>query len=109
MVKDLSWKHVAVILGFFVAVVVLAVTKNETGSLVLVGMGIFGAIGLGVAQVSGAKEATTAVKEQTNGNWSAVLGILERQGQMLAAAHPPAVTLDPFTPPGTSGGSTSAD
>ncbi len=107
--KELTWKHVAVIVAFFGAVVILAVTKNETGSLVLVGMGIFGAIGLGVAQVSGAKEATTAVKEQTNGNWSAVLGILERQGQMLAAAHPPAITMEPFIPPGTSGASDSAD
>lgn len=89
MVKDVTWKHVAIILAFFGVIAVLAITKNETGTFVLVGMGILGGLGLVAVQAAGAKEQTTAVKEQTNGNHGRMLDILEAQGKLLAQMQPP--------------------
>lgn len=101
MVKDLSWKHVAIILGFFGSVVVLSLTGQETATFILVGMGVLGALGLAVAQTSSAKEQTTAVKEQSNGNTTLMLNMIERQSRLLAASTPmlPASSLQASADP----------
>jgi len=86
--REISWKHVTLILGFFATIAALSVTGHDTGTFVLVGMGILGALGLVVNQVSGAKEQTAAVQVQTNGNQTRLLDIVESQGRMLAAMQP---------------------
>lgn len=90
MVKDITWKHVAIVLGFFATVAVLSVTGQDVAAFIVVGMAILGAVGLVAVQATGAKEQTAAVKEQTNGNTTRMLDILEKQGQLLAAMQPPA-------------------
>lgn len=86
--KDLSWKLVVVIVAFLESVVVLTMTDHDTGAFIAVGLGVLGGLGLIVNQVAGAREQTTAVKEQTNGNTSRMLDILEAQGRMLASMTP---------------------
>lgn len=96
MVKDITWRHVAIICGFFGTIAVLAVAGQDTATFTLVGMGILGALGLVAVKSAEAKEQTSAVQQQTNGNHSRLLDILEAQGKMLAQMQPPAdVSADP--------------
>lgn len=87
---ELSWKHVTVIVAFFVAIAVLAVTGHDTGAFITVGLGVLGALGLLVAQGAATKETASATHAQSNGNLSRLMDIIERQGAMLAQATPPA-------------------
>lgn len=88
--KDLTWKHVVLLVSFFAAVVILSLNDKDQGAFIALGLGVFGALGLIVNQVAGAKEQTTAVKEQGNGNTSRMMDIIEAQGKMLAVMQPAA-------------------
>ena len=88
-----SWQHVTIILGFFATLYGLAKAGQETASFVVVGVALLGGLGLMVHQNATTKSTTEAVKDQTNGNTSLMLGIIQAQGQMLAA-------MQPVTPPG---------
>lgn len=89
MVKDVTWKHVSIILGFFATVAVLAVSGQDTAAFIVVGMAVLAGIGLVAVQAGAAKEQTAAVKEQTNGNTTRLLDIVEAQGKLLASMQPP--------------------
>ena len=88
MVKDVSWKHVVIVLGFFATIAALTLLGEETSTFILVGMGILASVGLVAVQTTSTKAETAAVKEQTNGNTSRLLDMVEAQGQMLAAMQP---------------------
>ena len=45
------------------------------------------------AQVAETKAATQAVQQQTNGNTTKLMEMIEAQGKMLAQMHPPAAGL----------------
>jgi arginine exporter protein ArgO len=93
--RELSWKHVVVVLGFFGAIIALTLTGRDVATFVVVGMAILGGIGLVAAQSAATKEQTAAVQQQTNGNHTRLLDILERQGAMLAAMQPaPPIVVD---------------
>jgi hypothetical protein len=96
--KDLTWKHVVLLVSFFAAVVILSLNNKDQGAFIALGLGVFGALGLIVNQVAGAKEQTTAVKEQGNGNTSRMMDIIEAQGKMLALMQP---VLPPAEPDAT--------
>ena len=89
MVRDLTWKHVSIVLGFFATVAVLSATGHDTATFIVVGMGILAAVGLVAVQSAGAKEQTAAVKDQTNGNMTRLLELVESQSKLLAAMQPP--------------------
>lgn len=93
--KDLSWKHVALIGMFFGTIAILTITGHDAGSFIVVGMGVLGALGLVVVQTTQAKEQTTAVKEQTNGNTTKMLEMIESFAGQLAAAQPPVTAAPP--------------
>jgi ABC-type transport system involved in cytochrome bd biosynthesis fused ATPase/permease subunit len=88
VVKDVTWKHVAIVLGFFATVAVLSLTGQDTATFIVVGMAILAGVGLVAVQATGAKEQTAAVKEQTNGNTTRLLDIVEAQGKLLAQMQP---------------------
>lgn len=90
--KDLTWKHVAIALGFLACVTGLAIAHADTSATVLVGMAVLGGLGWVGQKAAENVATTTAVKEQTNGNMSKLLQMVEAQGKLLAAAPP--VTTD---------------
>ena len=87
-VRDISWKHVTIIVSFFAVVGLLSATGRDTGAFVAVGLGVLGGLGLIVAQVASTKEAANATHQQSNGNLSRMMDIIEKQGAMLAAMQP---------------------
>jgi len=87
-VRDVSWKHVAIILGFFATIAALTFTGKDTATFVLVGMGIMAGIGVVAVKSAETREQSSAVQRQTNGNMTKLLEMLEAQGQMLAEMHP---------------------
>jgi len=89
VVKDVTWKHVAIVLGFFATVAVLSFVGGDTAGFTLVGMAILAGIGVVAVKTTETKEQTTQVKEQSNGNMTKMLEMLEAQSQMLAAMRPP--------------------
>jgi hypothetical protein len=96
MVKDVSWKHVTIILGFFATIAVLTFAGQDTASFIIVGMAILAGVGVVAVKTTEAKDQTTQVKEQTNGNMTKMLEMLEAQGQLLAAMRPPSDDTKPF-------------
>lgn len=97
--KELTWKHVTIILAFLGALVFLTAADKETGAFVAIGVAILGGLGLVAVQSAQAKEQTTVVKEQTNGNLSRLVDVIEAQGKMLAAMQPAAPDAAEWTPP----------
>ena len=83
-VPKLSWGQVAVILGAFAMVGLLAWMKVElTAFLAFAGLVL---VGVGVVQQSNTKDAVTEVKQQTNGNNQKLVdALLSDRDQMRAA------------------------
>lgn len=80
--KDLGPTHKTVIIvAFLAAMVTLALTGRDTAALVAVGTAVLAGIGVSLGQQQ-------AVKEQTNGNTTKLLEMVEAQGQMLAKMQP---------------------
>jgi hypothetical protein len=71
-----------VIVAFLAAIVALAMTGRDTAALIAVGTAVLAGLGLSLGQQQ-------AVKEQTNGNTTKLLEMVEAQGQMLARMQPP--------------------
>lgn len=92
--RDLTWKHVTIIVAFFATIAVLKLSGSDESSFILVGMGVLGGVGLIAVQTGQAKEQVTAVKEQTNGNLARLLDMLEAQGRMLAQMQPARAPAD---------------
>lgn len=88
-VKDISWKHVTIIVTFFAVVGILSGTDHDTGAFIALGMGVLAALGLIVAQGASTKETAAATHQQSNGNLSRLMDIIEKQGAMLAQMQPP--------------------
>lgn len=90
--KALSWPHVVVI-GIIVAgLVALAAFGRDTSALVALGTLLLAGIGL----IAGTQ---FGIKDQTNGNTSRLLAIVEAQGQLLAQMQPPAIEQPPVSTP----------
>lgn len=87
MIKNLGWPQVVTLIGAFT--VVGALTWRGADTTAIVGLVI-------ALLVGGTLGTVNQVRDQTNGNASAMLAILQRQSDMLAQMHPPAG----FTPPG---------
>lgn len=83
-VPKLSWGQVAVILGAFAVVGLLAALKVElTAFLAFAGLVL---VGVGVVQQNNTKDAVTEVKQQTNGNNQKLVdALLADRDQMRAA------------------------
>jgi len=99
VVKDISWKHVTIIVAFFATIAALTFTGKDTATFVLVGMGILAGIGVVAVKSAETKEQSSAVQRQTNGNMTKLLEMIESQGQMLAAMHPVPREDEKETPP----------
>lgn len=79
----LTWPHVAVIGLVLGAVVTLAALGRDTSALIGLGTLLFAGIGVVAAGMVG-------IKDQTNGNTSKLLTMVERMSEMLAQMRPPA-------------------
>ena len=90
MVKDVTWKHVTIVLGFFATIAALTFIGEDTSPVIVVGMAILAGIGVVAVKSAETKEQSAAVQRQSNGNTTKMLEMLEAQGQMLAAMRPPA-------------------
>jgi len=77
-----------VVVAFLAAVTAAVLTGKSEAAVVVVGMAILGGLGLVSAQSAANREQTVAVKENTNGNHTRLLDMLERQGQLLAQMQP---------------------
>lgn len=81
--KNFSPTHMTiVIVAFLAAIVALAMTDRDTAALVAVGTAVLAGLGLSLGQQQ-------AVKEQTNGNTTKLLEMLEKNAEMLARMQPP--------------------
>ncbi len=95
MIRDITWKHVTLILGFFVTVAILSITGHDTGAFVAIGLGVLGALGIVVGQVAGTKEAASAVVQQTNGNMTQLLSMVEAMANQMATMMPAPPSIRP--------------
>lgn len=93
--KDLSWKHVVVVVAFLGAIVALQLAHADTSTVVVIGLAVLGGIGLVAVQNARQSETTQQVKEQTNGNQVRMLEMLHGMAQQLA-------NMQPTPPPGSS-------
>jgi hypothetical protein len=79
--RNLSWPTAVVVVAFLAAITALGLTGNDTAALVAVGLAILSGLGIVAGQ-------TNAVRENTNGNASRMLDIMERdRRETLALAH----------------------
>jgi len=88
-VRDLTWKHVAIILGFFATIAALTMTGNDAGAFIAVGTAILVGIGIVAVKTTEATQQTAAVRDQTNGNMTRMLQILEGMANKMAEMQPP--------------------
>lgn len=82
--KDLSWKHVAIVAVLIAGIVALVITGHDAGGLAGIALLVFAGIGVIVQQGATAKE-------QTNGRISDLIRLVEKQSTMLAMQQPPIV------------------
>lgn len=76
-----TWPHVAIVGLLLTAIVILGAFGRDTTALLAFGSILLAGIGLTLGQLTG-------VKEQTNGNTSRLLDVVEKQGQLLASMQP---------------------
>ena len=88
--KDISWRHVVIIVTFFATIAGLGIANKDTAVLAAIGMAILAGIGLAAVQSTGAKETASAIQQQTNGTTLRMLSVLETQAKLLAQMQPPA-------------------
>jgi arginine exporter protein ArgO len=86
--KELSWKHVIVVVAFLGAVVALQLAHADTSTVVVIGLAILGGVGLVATQNARQSETTQQVKEQTNGTQTRMLEMLHAMAQQLAGMQP---------------------
>lgn len=77
-----SWQHVAIVGLILGSIVALGAFGRDTTALLALGTLLLAGVGLTLGQGVG-------IKEQTNGNTSKLLEMVEKQGQLLAAMQPP--------------------
>lgn len=86
-VKVTGWQLVTLVAIVFGAILLADYLQLGTAVLVSMGVGVLGALGVGVSHVLGTQgERVVQVKEQTNGNMSRMLDMLERQQAEVNAA-----------------------
>jgi type II secretory pathway pseudopilin PulG len=83
--KDITWKHVVVILAFLGLVAAMVSGGKDTAVLLVVGMAILGGIGVIAAQQASSSKSTEVVREQTNGVNARYLDMIEAQRREFAA------------------------
>jgi len=88
----ISWQHVAVVALILASIVTLGAFGRDTTALLALGTLLLAGIGLTLGQ-------GMAVKEQTNGNTTKLLEMVEKQGQLLAAMQPPPPSPADADPP----------
>jgi hypothetical protein len=100
--KNLTTPHVVVIVAFLACVFGLVALDKDTGAFIALGVALLGAAGLQLGQ-------TIAVKENTNGNQTKTLEMLEANNQaivnlahLMASMTPgvpdPGMALAPVSP-----------
>lgn len=86
---QITWPIAVVCVAFLTALVVVVLFgPGQTAVVVMVGMAILGGIGLNVVRTTEAKQEASAAKEQSNGNMSRVLAMVEGMANQLAAMQP---------------------
>lgn len=85
--KELTWRHVAVITILVAGIVALTITGHDAGALT--GLGILIATGIGVIVQQGRQGI-----EQTNGRIGELVKLVEKQSVMLASMTPVLPTDD---------------
>lgn len=86
--KDLSWKHVIIACAFLGCLTVVVLSGVDSGPVIMVGMAILAGIGWAGTKATEAKAETTAVREQTNGNTTRMLQMLEGMAHQMASMQP---------------------
>lgn len=95
MIKpELTWKHVIIAVAFLGCVTAVVVAKIDSGPVVLVGMAILAGIGWVGTKATEAKAETSVVREQTNGNTTKMLSMLESMANQMATMQPGPATPD---------------
>lgn len=77
--KDITWKHVVVIVAFLLLVAAMVSAQKDTVAIIAVGTGILAALGLIAVNVASNAKETGIVREQTNGKADRQLDMLEAQ------------------------------
>lgn len=86
--KDLGPTHKTVIIvAFLGSIVALTFSGHDTAALIAVGTALMAGLGLSLGQQQ-------AVKEQTNGNTTKLLEMVENAQQILAQMPPPVKDKD---------------
>jgi hypothetical protein len=93
-VKDLSWKHVAIVAVVFLTVAVTGLMGHENAALIALGATILAGIGVIAAN-------TATVKNQTNGNQSDQMQLMRQMHQQQVATNAYMAQLLATLPPGT--------
>jgi len=96
--KPLTWQHVTIVLALLVGIVTLSVFGRDATSFIAIGTLIMAGLGILIQQGS-------TIREQTNGRIGQLVELVAKQGEMLAAALPPApivvtAATDTPAPPG---------
>lgn len=87
--NDLKPIHKTVIICLFLVMVpVLQMTGQSIGAYIAVGMAILGALGLAIGTLQ-------AVQKQTNGGQDKMIGVIQRQNEILAEYGRLLATLPP--------------
>lgn len=88
----LAWPAVSLAAAGMASVAVMAIAHVDTQVILLCVMGLIGPVltAMVAAQVSEVKSQTETVERQTNGNSAALLDMVRRQSELLAASTPPA-------------------
>lgn len=98
-----SWPAVVLASGGMVVVGIMAALHISTDTIALVSGSMVVPVLAALLAAQGAenRSAVQAVQQQTNGNQTRLLDILEAQGKLLAAMPPAAqqTTPDPAPPP----------
>lgn len=84
--RDISWKHVVVIVAFLVLLAAMVSAQKDTVALLAVGMAVLGGLGIIAAQQASGNKTAEVVREQTNGTQARQLDMLETQRREASAS-----------------------
>lgn len=101
MKVNLTWKHVAVIAMFLTAIVALTVSGHDSGALIAVATAVLAGLGVIAGKQDAVKEETRVVREQTNGNTTKLLEMVEGLAHRMAEMTPPPPVDAPVSPAGS--------
>lgn len=85
---NLTWKHVAIVGMFLAAIVALTLSGHDSGALIAVATAVLAGLGIIAGKQDAAKEETRVVREQTNGNTTKLLEMVDGLAHKLAEMAP---------------------